>query len=530
MLDENNPSHAEVLAKIKTRFREETFTRENIREVIQAHPELVRMLYINFAMVHYPAPDEASQLTPTLSFQRLKTEIPLTTEELYTVIRKKAQNLHALQILEALLIFNKHVLKCNFYQPTKVALSFRLDPSFLPDIEYPKKPFGMFFVIGPEFRGFHVRFRDVARGGIRVIRSRGMENYNTNVRTLFDENYALAATQNLSELEGSQVSELAHPVPENKDIPEGGAKGTILPNIDADYRKCFERYVDSIIDLLIPGHTPGIKGPIVDVSGRQEPEILFFGPDENTADLMDWAAEHARARNAPWWKSFTTGKSAEKLGGIPHDVYGMTSLSVRQYILGVLKAHGLNEKDVTKFQTGGPDGDLGSNEIFLSKDKTVAIIDGSGVLYDPAGLDRPELIRLAKARKPINFFDKAKLGPEGYQVLVDEQDVKLPSELSEEPRIVQLTSSGGEVIPDGTEFRNNFHFRVKADLFVPCGGRPEAVNISNVAQLVDGDGKPNFKYVVEGANLFFTQQARFFLEKKGVVLFKDSSTNKVSKA
>jgi glutamate dehydrogenase len=40
------------LNKIKTRFREETFTRESIREVIQAHPELVRMLYINFAMTH----------------------------------------------------------------------------------------------------------------------------------------------------------------------------------------------------------------------------------------------------------------------------------------------------------------------------------------------------------------------------------------------------------------------------------------------------------------------------------------------
>ena len=36
----------------------------------------------------------------------------------------------------------------------------------------------------------------------------------------------------------------------------------------------------SIIDLLIPGQTPGIKGPIVDVSGRSDPEILFFGPDE----------------------------------------------------------------------------------------------------------------------------------------------------------------------------------------------------------------------------------------------------------
>lgn len=96
--------------------------------------------------------------------------------------------------------------------------------------------------------------------------------------------------------------------------------------------------------------------------------------------------------------------------------------------------------------------------------------------------------------------------------MVDQQDVQLPS---------------GEIIADGTDFRNTFHFRVKADLFVPCGGRPEAVNISNVANLLDADGKPHFKYVVEGANLFFTQEARLWLEKKGVVLFKDSSTNKV---
>ena len=85
---------------------------------------------------------------------------------------------------------------------------------------------------------------------------------------------------------------------------------------------------------------------------------------------MDWAALHAKKRGASWWKSFTTGKSAEHLGGIPHDTYGMTSLSVRQYIIGVLKAHGLNEKDVTKFQTGGPDGDLGSSEFFDACDSS----------------------------------------------------------------------------------------------------------------------------------------------------------------
>ena len=27
-----------------------------------------------------------------------------------------------------------------------------------------------------------------------------------------------------------------------------------------------------------------------------KPEILFFGPDEGTADMMDWASQYARSR------------------------------------------------------------------------------------------------------------------------------------------------------------------------------------------------------------------------------------------
>ncbi|GMK59497.1 hypothetical protein CspeluHIS016_0801030 [Cutaneotrichosporon spelunceum] len=496
VLDDNNPDHEDVLAKIKTRFREETFTRELIREVIMSHPDLIRLLYINFAMVHYPAADEASQLNPTLSYQRIKTVEPLSDEDLYHKIKREAANSRAAQVLEACLIFNKHVLKCNFYQNTKVALSFRLDPSFLPEIEYPRPPFGIFLIVGSDFRGFHVRFRDVARGGIRLVRSRNQENWAANVRNLFDENYNLAYTQTLK----------------NKDIPEGGSKGTILPSLGADYEVCFEKYIDSLIDLLIPGQTPGIKGPIVDISGRDSPEVLFLGPDEGTAEMMDWAALHAKERGAPWWRGFTTGKS-NLLGGVPHDRYGMTSLSVRQYVLGVLKTYCANVKEVTKLQSGGPDGDLGSNEILLAseKEKTIGIIDGSGVLYDPKGLDRAELVRLARARKMIQHFDDSKLSSEGYKVLVDQTNIKLPS---------------GEMIDSGLELRNTFHLRVKCDLFVPCGGRPEAVNITNVSRLVDAEGKPNFKYIVEGANLFFSQQARFYMEKKGVVQFKDSSTNK----
>ncbi len=263
------------------------------------------------------------------------------------------------------------------------------------------------------------------------------------------------------------------------------------------------------MDLILPAETPGIKNPIVDLYGKQE--ILFMGPDENTADLVDWATEHARSRGAPWWKSFFTGKSP-KLGGIPHDAYGMTTLSVREFVKGIYRKKALDPSHVRKMQTGGPDGDLGSNEILLSNEKYTAIIDGSGVLVDPNGIDREELIRLAKKRVMISQFDITKLSRAGYRVLVDENNVTLPS---------------GEVINNGTLFRNTFHLRDNGltDCFVPCGGRPESIDLSTVNKLIK-KGKSTIPYIVEGANLFITQDAKLRLEEAGCILFKDASANK----
>jgi glutamate dehydrogenase len=317
--------------------------------------------------------------------------------------------------------------------------------------------------------------------------------------------------------------------------------------------------VDAILDLLIPGMTTGIKERIVDLYGK--PEILFFGPDEGTADFMDWASQHARKRGAYFWKAFTTGKS-QAIGGIPHDIFGMTTRSVHQYVLGIYRKLGLKEENVTKLQTGGPDGDLGSNEIKISKDITIAIVDGSGVLYDPSGIDRTELLRLADNRLMIIHFDQRKLKKGGFRILCDENNITLPD---------------GTRVDSGVVFRNEFHLHplVACDVFVPCGGRPEAVDLGNVERLLNADGSPRFKYIVEGANLFFTQvgggggggggvawclwcgmavaglhdvhasrgtrthppwdhayvghvaqEARLVLEKAGAIIFKDASANK----
>ncbi|KAM9956355.1 hypothetical protein ACTFIR_003068 [Dictyostelium discoideum] len=469
-----------MLAQLKTRLSKDTFTEGRVRDAVLQYPELIKILYQDFEKFHFSG--NSSNNTQKYDVQH--------GSEILASIKKTVNNELDSQIFSAILSFNRHLLKTNFYKQTKTALSFRLDPGFLSTKEYVSTPYAVFFVVGSEFRGFHIRFRDISRGGIRIIRSGNSTQYDHNSSSLFDENYNLANTQQSK----------------NKDIAEGGSKGTILLSADHQSKAevAFHKYIDGLLDLLLPNHE------IVDHFAK--PEILFLGPDEGTADFMNWASSHAKDRGAHFWKAFTTGKSLSR-GGIPHDLYGMTTRSIHQYVLGTLAKLGRNEADCTKFQTGGPDGDLGSNEIKISKDKTIGIVDGSGVLLDPQGLNRDEIGRLASKRQMARYFDKSKLSPQGFFVDVAENDVKLPN---------------GEIVESGLIFRNNFHLNplCNADIFVPCGGRPESVQLTNVDKMFTATGESRFPIIVEGANLFFTQKARLMIEEKGAIIFKDASANK----
>jgi len=97
-------------------------------------------------------------------------------------------------------------------------------------------------------------------------------------------------------------------------------------------------------------------------------------------------------------------------------------------------------------------------------------------------------------------------------VLLGDRDVILPD---------------GTKIDNGMNFRNSFHLTnfAACDFFLPCGGRPESITIQNVNKIFV-NGEPIFKNIVEGANLFFTQEARLVLEAAGVPVLKDASANK----
>lgn len=85
--------------------------------------------------------------------------------------------------------------------------------------------------------------------------------------TQFQENFGLAFTQKLK----------------NKDIPESGSKGTILMRRGRNHMEqtAFMQYIDTMTDIML------VKEGVSDL--YRQPEYLFFGPDENTADKMDKA-------------------------------------------------------------------------------------------------------------------------------------------------------------------------------------------------------------------------------------------------
>lgn len=468
----------EILRNIQRRTDKDNFPFDTVLAAYAERPDFIKALYSYFTAKF--APDSA-QGDSGMNEAMAKMEAILKTVPAAALEH---------EMFRWGKVFVDSVLRTNFFLPVKSALSFRLDGDFLGGGDYEAKPYGVFFLKGRDFFGFHVRFKDIARGGIRIIKSNTTDDYRLNADYAFEECYNLAYTQNKK----------------NKDIPEGGSKGVIVlgPGKAERAVESFMRYVDSLLDLLLPGNGKAIK--------NYSEEILFLGPDEGTAELMDWACERARKRGYDYWKCFTTGKSA-RLGGVSHIDFGMTTAGIHQYVLGILRKLGIAEEAISKAQTGGPDGDLGGNEILISRDRTIVVVDGGGVIFDPKGLDRKELARLAKQKLDSSHFDESKLGSAGFKVRVSDRDVKLPD---------------GSVIASGIAFRNSFHLdpRMKADLFVPCGGRPKSIHAANWKSLLDAEGKPIFKWIVEGANLFLTQDARIKLEEKGVLVFKDSSTNK----
>jgi glutamate dehydrogenase len=522
------------------------YTLDSVTEALCRHPELTQQLAQAFEEKCHP--------------ERHSDVWEKTCDELQELVEKldtghEMNDKRRRNVLLQGINFVRHVLRTNFYRRNKSALSFRLDPDYLGHEEqFPERPYAIFFIKGMHFIGFHIRFRDLSRGGLRTVFPERHEDMLVELNQVFSECYNLAYTQQKK----------------NKDIPEGGAKGVIFlkpyerlqeeagifkrelrgAGIEAEevehrlgefmsvqmeeYLLQTQRsYIDSLLTIINCEEDGTLKAKDV-VDYLQRPEYIYLGPDERMGtEMIDWIAHHAVHVG---YKPGLAFISSKPLIGINHKEFGVTSRGVNVYMDKMLRYLGINpdEEEFTVKISGGPDGDVAGNQIlnlqrfYDGRAKLLALTDVSGTIYDPEGLDLDEMVKLFHAAQPISYYPPEKLHEGGY--LLDRRTKR------DESQFVQTTlcwrKQDGKVVEDwlsGSEmnrlFGTNVH-QAKTDIFIPAGGRPRTLHEGNYTEFLDAEGKPTSRAIVEGANLYLTPEARRELQQRGVLIIKDSSANK----
>lgn len=528
------------------------YSLENIEEGLCRHPELTIKLCEAFEHKFHPKRHDLEKFN-SLREEFIKLVSQLDTGHEYHDLRRK-------NILLQGMNFITHTLKTNFYKPNKTAFAFRLDPCYLEYAPFDRKklfptlPFGIFFIKGMHFIAFHIRFKDLSRGGLRTVYPKRKERMQAELNTVFSECYNLAYTQN----------------EKNKDIPEGGAKGIIFLKpyahlsseaeiLAAEFRaanlpkEAIEQqiatftaeqeleylyqtqrsFIKNFLSLINCNPDGTLRSKYI-VDYLKKPEYIYLGPDENLHDnMIEWIAAESKKSLYKPGGAFISGKP--KIG-INHKEHGVTSLGVNVYMHEMLRYLKIDpgKMSFTVKMTGGPDGDVAGNQIlnlhryYPKTAKLIALTDVSGTIYDPQGLNLSILAELFHKVLPIRFYPPEQLGSAGF--LLDKESRREPT-----PYVQQTLcwrNKAGSLVADwigGNEmnalYRNNVH-QTKADIFIPCGGRPRTLRDTNYRDFFDKAGDPTARAIIEGANLYLSPWARHYLEEAGVLIIKDSSANK----
>lgn len=528
------------------------YTIEQINEAFCRHPELTQRLFEAFKW-KFDRDNHDYERYLKVREHFLTDVNRLDTGQEENDLRRKNVLLQGMNMIH-------YCYKTNAYRTNFTAFCFRIDPKYLDEIpfkraeKFPELPYAIYFMKGMHFFGYHIRFKDLSRGGLRTVFPEQSEHLIAERNNVFTECYNLAWTQHKK----------------NKDIPEGGSKGIIflkpyerltseslilekelrnanIENLEIQSRldmfqheqkseylyQTQRSYIESLLTIVNCDANGQLRAKhIVDYWKR--PEYLYLGPDENMHDVMiEWIAKYSKKHNYRPGSSFISGKPDV---GINHKEYGVTSLGLNVYLDRLLRYLGIHpEKDTfTVKMTGGPDGDVAGNEIvnlykyYPKTAKLLALTDGTGTIYDPEGLDLAILAALFEEGKGIRHYPPSSLHENAF--LIDKSKRRNQTKLSQQT--LCWRKKEGTLIEDwlsGSDMNHILRYNVHqtyADIFLPCGGRPRTLNESNVEDYLDHAGHPTSKAIVEGANLYLDEEARNFLEEKGVLIIKDSSANK----
>lgn len=275
------------------------------------------------------------------------------------------------RILRRYLDLIKATLRTNFYQPdangqAKAYFSFKFNPRAIPELPKPVPKFEI-FVYSPRVEGVHLRFGNVARGGLRW--SDREEDFRTEVLGL---------------VKAQQVK--------NSVIVPVGAKGGFLPrrlplggsrdDIQAEGIACYRIFISGLLDITDNLREGEVVPPANVVRHDDDDPYLVVAADKGTATFSDIA--NGIAIDYGFWlgDAFASGGSA----GYDHKKMGITARGAWVGVQRHFRERGINvqEDPVTVIGIGDMAGDVFGNGLLMSdKLKLVAAFNHLHIFIDP---------------------------------------------------------------------------------------------------------------------------------------------------
>ncbi len=485
------------------------FSQEYLESTLVAHVPLARLL-VQLFEVRFD-PDFVGDRDVQTAFLQSEAETALDA----------VASLDQDRIIRSFLALINATVRTNYFQfdpqgDPRDYVAFKLDPAAVPDLPAPR-PRHEIWVYSPRVEGVHLRFGDVARGGLRWSDRR--EDFRTEVLGLVK----------------AQMVKNAVIVPVGA---KGGffVKGAPDPSVDreawlAEGVACYRTFISALLDVtdnLIGGE---VVPPSRVVRHDGDDTYLVVAADKGTATFSDIANDVATSYGFWLGDAFASGGSA----GYDHKAMGITARgaweSVKRHFREM--GHDTQEQDFTVVGVGDMSGDVFGNGMLLSEHiRLVAAFDHRHIFLDPnpdSATSYAERRRLfALTRSSWADYDSALISEGGGVFARSAKSIPISPQMR---NVLGLVDGVSRMTP---------HELMRAILAAPVdllwnGGIGTYVKSSGESQAAVGD-KGNdairvdgrdlrCRVVGEGGNLGLTQLGRIEAARAGVRLNTDAIDN-----
>ena len=275
-------------------------------------------------------------------------------------------------LIQATLRTNYFVTRSDSARAQNV-LSFKLNPLLIDELPLPRPRYEI-FVYSPRVEGVHLRFGNVARGGLRWSDRR--EDFRTEI-------LGLVKAQAVKNAVIVPVGAKGGFVLKNPPAPTGDAAA------DRDAQRgegvaCYRLFIAGLLDLTdnVDTATGSVVAPADVVRRDGDDAYLVVAADKGTATFSDIANEVAKSYGFWLGDAFASGGSV----GYDHKAMGITAKGAWESVKRHFRELGVDtqSEDFTVVGVGDMSGDVFGNGMLLSKHiRLIAAFDHRHVFLDP---------------------------------------------------------------------------------------------------------------------------------------------------